>query len=210
MDLLSSARTTTCSPRGRPRAHPFRPIPPTCSYFFAARSIVLWSSISPPRCASSAHASAPPFPRHRIRIQSTPSRPRIRQSSAAAPVHRSLPLPASGSSRLSPSTFAPSPRYPRPASGTKRSPTPPSAVSLRASLPHSPPSASRHLTRLPLRASTCALLPHSDHTRSAASSIGIEPISKHNISGPGWKPQYRLDWITCATHTPPSTFDAAS
>jgi hypothetical protein len=33
MDLLSSARTTTCSPRGRPRAHPFCPIPPTCSYF---------------------------------------------------------------------------------------------------------------------------------------------------------------------------------
>jgi hypothetical protein len=44
--------------------------------------------------------------------------------------------------------------------------------------PHSPPSASRHLTRLPPRVSPCVPPPHLDHTHSAASSIVIEPILK--------------------------------
>jgi hypothetical protein len=60
----------------------------------------LRSSFSAPRRASSARASAPPIPRRRLRIQLTPSRPLVGQSSAAAaPVHRLLPLPAPGSSR---------------------------------------------------------------------------------------------------------------
>jgi hypothetical protein len=41
-----------------------------------------------------------------------------------------------------------------------------------------PPSARRRHTCLPPRASPCARLPHSDHTRITASSIGIELISK--------------------------------
>jgi hypothetical protein len=44
--------------------------------------------------------------------------------------------------------------------------------------PHSPPSTSRHLTRLPPRVSPCVPPPHLDHTHSAGSSIIIEPILK--------------------------------
>jgi hypothetical protein len=44
--------------------------------------------------------------------------------------------------------------------------------------PHSPPSTSRHLTRLPPRVSPCVPPPHLDHTHSVGSSIIIEPILK--------------------------------